>query len=199
MAMSRNPARRRYADRAERPAPQPLDAARLEELALAYVARFATSEARLARYLGRKLFERGWGDEGPSSDAVAAAVAKCTRLGFVDDRAFAQQRGGALGRRGLGERRLRAQLGVDGIKADVAEPVLAMARDDRLATALAFARRRRLGPYGTGMPPDPKGRDKILGAFLRAGHDTATARRILAIAPGDDAALAELDAERDAG
>lgn len=195
MAMPRPP----FVPRSERPAPRPLDAARLEELALAYVGRFATSEARLARYLGRKLFERGWEGEGAPGDAVAAAVAKCARLGFVNDSAFAAQRGGALGRRGLGERRLRAQLGADGIKADIAAPVLDAARDARLATALAFARRRRLGPFGTGMPSDPKGRDKIFGAFLRAGHDSATVRRILAIAPGDDAALAELDAERDAG
>jgi regulatory protein len=183
----------------DRPAPRPLDPAKLQELALAYVGRFATSEARLARYLGRKLFERGWDGAGPASDAVAAAVAKCAALGFVDDAAFAAQRGGALGRRGLGERRLRAQLGVDGIKPDIAAPVLDSAREDRLTTALAFARRRRLGPYGGGMPADPKARDKLLGAFLRAGHDSATARRILAIAPGDEAALAELDAERDAG
>jgi regulatory protein len=181
-----------------RPAP-PLDAVRLGELALAYVARFATSEARLARYLGRKLFERGWDDTGLSSEAVAAAVAKCARLGFVDDSAFAQQRGGALGRRGLGERRLRAQLNVDGIKADIAAPVLERARDGRMTTALAFARRRRLGPYGAGMPGDPKARDKVIGAFLRAGHDSATVRQILAIAPGDDAALADLDDGDDAG
>lgn len=195
MAMSRRP----FTARAERPAPRPLDGAALEQLALAYVGRFATSEARLARYLGRKLFERGWAGADLSSDAVAAAVAKCARLGFVDDDAFARQRGGALGRRGLGERRLRAQLSVDGIAAEVAAPVLDTARDDRLTTALAFARRRRLGPYGSGMPSDPKTRDRVIAAFLRAGHDAATVRRILAVAPGDDAALAELDAEQDAG
>jgi regulatory protein len=196
MAMARRTSPRPFS---ERPAPRPVDRARLDELAFAYVGRFATSEARLARYLGRKLFERGWDGDGSASEAVAAAVAKCAALGFVDDAAFAQQRGSALGRRGLGERRLRGQLAVDGIKADVAAPVLAAARDDRLATALAFARRRRLGPYGSGLPDDPKARDKVMGAFLRAGHDGATARRILAVAPGDDAALAELDAESDAG
>ncbi len=186
-------ARRTFSDLATRTKPRPLDRAALEALALHYVGRFATSEARLARYLGRKLFERGWDDAGSSGDAVQAAVAKCARLGFVDDAAFAAQRGDALGRRGLGERRLRAQLNVDGIKTEVAAPVLEHARNDRLSTALAFARRRRLGPFGAGMPADPKARDKVMAAFLRAGHDSATARRILAIAPGDAAALAELD------
>jgi regulatory protein len=35
--------------------PKPLDPARLDELALTYVARFATSAAKLERYLKRKL------------------------------------------------------------------------------------------------------------------------------------------------
>ena len=37
---------------------KPLDAARLDELALAYVARFATSRAKLLRYLARKVRDR---------------------------------------------------------------------------------------------------------------------------------------------
>ena len=41
-----------------RPNPRPLDAPRLEELALSYVARFATSAAKLDDYLRRKLRER---------------------------------------------------------------------------------------------------------------------------------------------
>ena len=39
----------------------PLDEAGLNELALAYVARYATSRAKLLAYLARKLRERGWG------------------------------------------------------------------------------------------------------------------------------------------
>ena len=45
--------RRTPSDRSKKP----LDASRLDELALAYVARFATSRAKLLRYLGRKLRE----------------------------------------------------------------------------------------------------------------------------------------------
>ena len=42
---------------------------------------------------------------------------------------------------------------------------------------------------------EPKQRERQLAAFLRAGHSLAIARRILAVAPGDDAALAALDEE----
>jgi regulatory protein len=57
--------------RRKRP-PKPLDSARLEELALAYVARFSTTAAKLERYLRRKLRERGW--EGEGEPRLAALV-----------------------------------------------------------------------------------------------------------------------------
>jgi regulatory protein len=181
-----------------RAAPRPLDRARLGELALSYVARFATSEVRLKRYLTRKLRERGWDDETAVDDAIDDAVARCVRLEFVNDGEYARMRGGALTRRGLGAARVRAQLSVDGIAADDAAPVLADAASNRLSTAVAFARRRRLGPFGSGIPADRKAHDKAVGAFMRAGHDVATARRILMIAPDDEAALAELDGDDEA-
>jgi regulatory protein len=189
--MPRPPASRRPAS--------PLNAARLGELALAYVARFATSEARLARYLVRKLRERGWTAVVPADVAIGAAVARCAALGFVDDAGFAEARGGALTRRGLGARRVQAQLAADGIAADTAAPVVTAAGERGLATALAFARRRRLGPYAREPLADPKARARAMGAFLRAGHDSAVVRRILAVAPGDAAALAELDEADAAG
>ena len=55
---------------------------RLGEMALAYVARFSTSAARLERYLRRKLRERGWDGEGEPQ--VAALVERYVDLGYVD-------------------------------------------------------------------------------------------------------------------
>ena len=42
---------------------------------------------------------------------------------------------------------------------------------------------------------DPKLRERQIAAFLRAGHSMTIARRILAVPPGDEAALAVLDDE----
>ena len=65
----------------------PLDAAKLDELALSYVGRFATSRAKLINYVKRKLRERGWdGDGEPPLDALADRL---VQLGYVDDRAYA--------------------------------------------------------------------------------------------------------------
>ena len=96
---------------------KPLDASRLEELALTYVARFATSAAKLERYLTRKVRERGW--EGESEPQFAALVERYIELGYVDDAAFARARAGSLLRRGYGPRRIGQALGiVPGSKVD---------------------------------------------------------------------------------
>ncbi|HEX6741396.1 MAG TPA: RecX family transcriptional regulator, partial [Sphingomicrobium sp.] len=57
--------------RSRRP-PAPLDEQRLDELALRYVGRFATTRAKLRSYLERKLRERGWKGNRPA-DAEAIA------------------------------------------------------------------------------------------------------------------------------
>ena len=42
----------------------PLDAEALEQAALSYAGRYATTRAKLAAYLARKLRERGWNGAG---------------------------------------------------------------------------------------------------------------------------------------
>ncbi|WP_296674687.1 regulatory protein RecX [Novosphingobium sp.] len=159
-------------NKGERRLPKPLDQPRLEELALAYVARFATSAAKLEGYLKRKLRERGWDGEGPAP--VAATVARYVDLGYVDDTAFAKARTGSLLRRGYGQRRIGQALHAAGIAEEVREDVRAGAADQRQA-ALALARKRRLGPYGAA-PADRAAREKQIGALLRAGHPLDSAR-----------------------
>ncbi len=159
----------------------PLDAAALRDLALRYVGRYATSEAKLRRYLGRKVFERGWSGEGaPPIDAVVARLAE---LGYVDDRVFAEARGRGLTSRGFGPRRVSADLGASGIARDLAAEVAASS--DPLAAAHAFARRRRLGPYDP-VGFDPDRRRKQFAAMMRAGHGVAETRTVLAGEPDDD-------------
>jgi len=185
------PRRSAPSDRSKRP----LGAARLDELALAYVARFATSRAKLTRYLSRKIRESEWTDDVDAVAACEAVADRMERLQFLDDRQYAAMRAGAMTRRGLGVRRVKAQLYVDGIAAADSGEAIETAEGAALSAALGFARRRRFGPFGAASVTDPKLRERQVAAFLRAGHSMATARRILAIAPGDEAALAALDDE----
>lgn len=167
----------------------PLDDARLEELALAYVARFATSAGRLAAYCRRKLRERGHAgqDRGEPAPDVAALVERFVAKGFVDDAGYARAKADALLRRGYGARRVGDALRADGI----AEPLraeLAPGDAERREAAAAYARRRRFGPFARAPlgPAGGAGHQKQLAALLRAGHDSAHARHVLAAAsPGE--------------
>jgi len=159
---------------ARRPA-RPLDVPRLEELALAYVARFATSAVRLERYLARKLRERGW--DGELEPDLAALVGRYVALGYVDDAAFARARSNSLLRRGYGPRRVDQALGdagIDGTVRDGVRPGKSAAR----RAALALARKRGFGPFGRARP-DRQQREKQLAAMLRAGHALDSAREMV--------------------
>ena len=173
--------------------PRPLDGPRLEELALAYVARFATSAAKLEAYLRRKLRERGWDGEGAAP--VSEIVARFVAAGYIDDAVFARARTGSLLRRGYGVRRIGQALDAAGIAEDVRAEVRAAPAEQRRA-ALALARKRRIGPFGPD-GADRALREKQLAAMLRAGHPLDSARELVN-APSIAAAerwAAELDGE----
>ncbi|WP_423143142.1 RecX family transcriptional regulator [Parablastomonas sp. CN1-191] len=166
--------RKRRESRERRP-PRPLGAARLEELALAYVARFATSAARLDDYLRRKLRERGW--EGEGEPPVARLVERFVASGYVDDAAFARAKAGGLLRRGYGGRRIGQALNAAGIAEDLRADVAPGEHEARSA-ALALARRRRFGPFGAAPLERPQ-REKQVAAMLRAGHPMDFARVVI--------------------
>ncbi|MFC0204217.1 regulatory protein RecX [Novosphingobium soli] len=155
--------------------PQPLNPSRLEELALAYVACFATTQAKLAGYLQRKVKERGW--EGEGAPPVAALVERYAGLGYVDDAAWARMKAGSLLRRGYGARRVGEALGQAGVADGLRAEARPAAAEQRRA-ALVLARRRRLGPFSA-QPLDRALRDKQVATMLRAGHPLDIARRIV--------------------
>jgi regulatory protein len=159
-----------------------LDEKRLEQAALRYAGRYATTRAKLAAYLRRKLRERGW--SGSGEPPVDGLVERMAALGYVDDRAFAAARAATLGRRGFGERRVRDALRAAGIDEDDSSEARAEARRGAWQAALRFAERRRIGPFAEG-EPDRAGREKALGALLRAGHPPELARRLAHARPGE--------------
>lgn len=173
--------------RPSRALPAPLDTARLQELALAYVARFATTSAKLERYLSRKIRERGWNDDdGKQTDSrpdLAQIAAHFVELGYIDDEAYARSRSGGLLRRGFGPRRVSQDLQAAGINEQVRNDLAPGEAAIRKA-ALAMARKRRFGPFANADPSlDPKQalarKQKQIAAMLRAGHGFETASAIM--------------------
>jgi len=156
-------------------APKPLDLAALNGLALAYLGKYATTRHKLRTYLRRKLSERGW--EGEEEAPLEAIVERCAELGYVDDAVFAEARGAALTRRGYGAQRVAAALRGAGIDSETAAPVREAAREGALDAALAYARRKHMGPFGP-ESIDPDQRRRHFAAMLRAGHPPDIARLV---------------------
>ena len=149
-------------------------------MALRYVERFATTRAKLATYLTRKLRERGV--DGPVD--IETLADRMAELRYVDDRAFAEARAASMTRRGLGARRVRDALRHAGVGSDDSEAVVDTLDDGAAASAMAFAKRKRIGPFAA-EPVERDRREKQIAAMVRAGHSPTLARRIVAMAPGD--------------
>lgn len=166
-----------------RKARPPLTSDSLAEMALAYVSRFATTRAKLSSYLARKLSERGWQGQQPAEpDAVVARLAE---LGYVDDAAYALSKSRALTGRGYGARRVQQALRSAGIEDADCQPARELAEEGAVESALRFARRRRIGPFGE--PGGDRGeRERALAAMVRAGHSFALSKAILAMDPKRD-------------
>lgn len=177
----------------KRPKP-PLDAARLRDLALHYAARFATTGARLEGYLARKIKERGLAEdaEGRREEVdIPALVARLVALGYVDDDAYARSRARDLGARGYGGRRVEQALRFAGVDEGLRQAHAPGEAASRRAAAL-MAQKKRLGPWSAASTTDPlaarKAHEKAVAAMLRAGHQYAHVRFILAAERPEDVA-----------
>ena len=160
--------------RSKRPAP-PLNPAALERLALRYVERFQTTRAKLVRYLNEKVRGRGWDYQRPPDTTGLAE--RFAALGYIDDRAWAEAKAGAMTRRGLGGRRVNGALRQAGVEEEDAGAAGQVVADGRVAAALTLARRRQIGPFAKA-PADRTEQEKQLATLVRGGHDFALARAI---------------------
>jgi regulatory protein len=169
--------------------PRPLTSETLNELALFYVGRYATTRAKLAAYLRRKVRERGW--EGANSPDIDRLVERLAASGLVDDATYALSKSRSLSERGYGAARVRQALRAAGIADADGEEARELADEAAAEAALRFARRKRLGPFASERP-DRKGREKAIAAMIRAGHRLEIARILIESEPGIEPNLSEL-------
>lgn len=178
---------------ADRPAGPPPDAASLHEAALAYLARYAATEALLRRVLDRRVDRwaramSGQTDAEDLAEQVAAAkqaaravVARLAAVGAVNDVTYAEGRARNLSRSGRSRNAVAADLAARGVDKTTAQAVLTEDPAGELAAALVLARKRRIGPFRQGDPPDMAGRRQELGVLARAGFQQDVARRALSM------------------
>ena len=180
--------------------------AKLHEAALAHLARFSATEAGLVRVLDRRIDRwarraaaENAADEAPDTAAPRAAAREVARAlvqsGVVNDTVFAEGRARSLTRAGRSRRAIGAHLSMKGVPRAVADAALPESGTE-LGAALAYARRRRLGPFRTLMPEgaDPADvRRKEIGAMARAGFPQPVAQQALRMGRDEaEAAVIEL-------
>jgi regulatory protein len=162
----------------------PLDNRRLRDLALHYAGRYATTRAKLSDYLQRKIRDRGWKEGEPRAD-ITVMVQEFADLGYVNDAAFADAKARSFVRRGFGAKRLEQELYAAGIEDGDALTARDETSTGALASANAFARRKRIGPFAE-IAASPDLKRKQLAAFMRAGHSFDIARRFVEAAFGEE-------------
>lgn len=184
---------------------RPLDETALRDLALSYVARFATTGAKLEGYLVRKIRERGVGEDedGRTRELdVTGLVTQFIERGYVDDDAYARGKSRDLTARGYGARRVEQALWAAGVEEQVRGDHAPGEAESRRA-AILLARKRRFGPFGTAPDDDAdpaerhKLREKQVAAMLRAGHLFDHVRFIMDASGVDDIEEWLSEAEKD--
>lgn len=165
---------------------------RMENIAKFHVERFATTAAHLKRVLLRRAERARRAHGGDAREFAAWAdeiVAKMVRSGTVDDARYAMGRATALRLLGKSPGKIRAFLTAKGVGRDLIAAALASTAitaegdDAALKAALAYARRRRLGPFGI-QEGDADARrkqtSKDLAALARAGFSYDIAKQVMA-------------------
>ena len=165
-------------------APRKITAQSLDNAALHYLERFASSSGNLRRVLRRKVARAAAAHEADPAEGhalIEALIARYLAAGLLDDRAYAAQKAASLRRRGTSRRGIAARLAEKAVErtliAEVLDPEGAAETGD-FAAACALVRRRRLGPYRPAAQRDVM-RRRDLATLARAGFAFDVARRVL--------------------
>jgi regulatory protein len=176
--------------------------ARLHNIALHYLERFSASRESLRRVLERRVFKAQrvhGGDAEQAAAWIAEVLDTLQRQGFLDDARYAENAARSLAQRGHSLRAVRSRLAAKGVAREhvdaaldhLAEEMAPAGQDPAevdpdMAAAVAYARRRRLGPWRA---EDLRAefRHKDMAALARRGFSSDVVRRLLDAADPDEA------------
>lgn len=187
MDMDEKPAKR------ERKPPKKISRKYLENAALFYLQRYATSTENLKRVLMRKVKRSCTFHQVPVeefSPIVDDLVARYAAVGLVDDVVFSRGRVASLRRQGHSKQAIMARLQAKGLSRVQIETALhhvdAEEDEPEMKAALACARRKKLGPWRKKPLTEQKDKQKELATMGRAGFSYAMARRALEYLADED-------------
>jgi regulatory protein len=171
----------------KKPLKQPRKISRqyLENAALYYLQRYATSAENLRRVLMRKIDRSCAFHKAPADEFIPYVdelLARYLRSGLLNDKGFAEAKAATLRRQGKSRRAIQAKLQGKGLSAEDIAGAIEKAGgsdEDELHAALAFVRRKKLGPHRQKPLRDAKDAQKEMAALGRAGFSYETARLAL--------------------
>lgn len=163
----------------------------LENAALAYLGRYASSSQNLRRILMRRV-NKSCAFHGTDVEECAAMVdaliARYLESGILNDEVYARASATTMRRRGLSRRAISAKLGAKGLPGEQIEQAVAKADDmiadeyddelddPELRAARRFAQRKRIGPYRKKDRAERHERD--MAAMARAGFGYGVVRAL---------------------
>ncbi len=164
--------------------PRKVTAASLENAALHYLERYASSAANLRRILMRRVVKSAEAHETDPAEGEAlvdALIARYRESGVLDDAGYAEMRAASLHRQGASRRMTRGKLAMKGVAAEdidaALESLAETVPEPDLAAACNYARRRRLGPWRR--TDREEHRDRDLAALGRQGFGYGLARKVV--------------------
>lgn len=168
--------------------PPTLSEAYLRREARRYLERWWPTEQRMREVLLRRVrtcVGHGTGTLEEGQALVRLVVADLVERGVLDDRRYAEALTEELHRKGTSGRKMRAKLREKGVSGALADEVLrAFDRDHEgpdpeLERAVAYVRRRRLGPLRLDPEKRKARRERDLAAVARAGFPFQVALRVI--------------------
>ena len=181
--------------------PTTVDSAWVDMRVAAYLGARTCPRDHLRRLIARKI-DKALEQAGDRTQretllaALEAALDRAERAGLLNDAAWAASRTRRLVERGVAPAVIGGRLASKGIESDVRKQAMVDTEeelgDPMQVSALAYARRRHLGPWRVRHEADPDDRAAVtelyesdLGMMARAGFPYAIARAVLRSTPDD--------------
>lgn len=180
-----------------KPAKQPrkISAQYLENAALYYLQRYATSAENFRRVMSRKIKRSCTFHDVPPEPfypVLEDMIARYISAGLLNDKGFAEAKTASLRRQGKSRQAILAKLQAKGLaKADIEQAIVITDEekgdDAELLAARTLARRKKLGSWRTKPMMDPvKDRQKEMAAMARAGFSYEVSRQVLDFSEEDE-------------
>lgn len=171
-------------EKRERKQPRKISPRYLENAALHYLKRYASTTTQLRRVMSRRITRSLRVHGGDKEQALAwldALVEKLVRNGLMNDQAFAHSRATSLRAGGRSARVITQKLRQKGVGVELAAQSTREATStvSEEAAALIWARKKRLGPFSKDPAARAERRQKDLASLARAGFSYAVARKVI--------------------